>query len=172
MKRLAWTAFVAFCSSVATLLAVGALSPAPIECPPAAQAVSPVPPASGGAALPAPPAVQPALAPHAKDGGGLAAVPAAAEPTPAAAAPAPLPDLTLAEVARHATASDCWMAIRGKVYDITAYIPEHPTSPRVVTRWCGKEATRAYETKGGRGEEHSEDADADLRKYLIGQLKN
>lgn len=73
------------------------------------------------------------------------------------------------ELARHNTAADCWMAIEGKVYDFTNYIPKHPTPPGVVTQWCGKEATKAFNTKGY-GRPHSPAAEAMLPGYLVGSL--
>jgi cytochrome b involved in lipid metabolism len=76
-----------------------------------------------------------------------------------------------AELAKHNTVQDCWMAIEGKVYDFTAYIPQHPTSPKVMLRWCGREATEAYRTKGY-GKPHSPAADARLPEYLVGELEN
>lgn len=30
------------------------------------------------------------------------------------------------EVARHSLPSDCWLAINGRVYDMTNFAPEHP----------------------------------------------
>jgi cytochrome b involved in lipid metabolism len=77
--------------------------------------------------------------------------------------------VTLAELAEHATPDDCWMAIRGRVYDFSAYIPQHPTPPAVMTAWCGKEATEPYDTKGY-GRPHSPAADALLDHYFIGVL--
>jgi cytochrome b involved in lipid metabolism len=79
--------------------------------------------------------------------------------------------VTLAELARHATPNDCWMAIGGKVYDVTAYLPEHPSPPEIVLPWCGKESTEAYETKG-KARPHTSRADQLLEKYWIGRLVN
>ncbi len=56
---------------------------------------------------------------------------AAAAPAPAAAAPAaPAADrnkiFTLAEVAKHNTATDCWVVVNGVVLDVTTFLPgEH-----------------------------------------------
>jgi len=75
--------------------------------------------------------------------------------------------ITAAELAEHATEDDCWMAIRGNVYDVTEYIPLHPTPAEVMVEWCGKEATEAYETKGY-GSPHSDSADEMLEEYLVG----
>jgi Cytochrome b5-like Heme/Steroid binding domain len=95
----------------------------------------------------------------------------AARSLPAApsATSAPSGHFTLAEVGRHRTAGDCWLVIDGGVYDVTAYLPEHPSRPEVVTAWCGREATEAYQTKT-RGRAHSREADALLQTQRIGQL--
>ena len=78
---------------------------------------------------------------------------------------------TLAEVARHATPNDCWMAIGGVVYDLSAYLPQHPSDPALVLPWCGKEATEAYRTKT-KGRPHSPYADQLLPKYRIGTVSD
>lgn len=77
--------------------------------------------------------------------------------------------VTLAEVARHAEAGDCWMAIDQMVYDFTAYLPQHPAAPALMTAWCGKEASEAYRTKT-KGRPHSPYADQLLPTYRIGRL--
>lgn len=74
-----------------------------------------------------------------------------------------------AELARHHEPQDCWMAIRGDVYDVSAYLPEHPSRLEITVPWCGKEATTAYETKT-KGRPHSAYADELLARYRIGPL--
>jgi cytochrome b involved in lipid metabolism len=76
---------------------------------------------------------------------------------------------TLEQVALHASADDCWVAIEGKVYDLTSYIPHHPTPASVIETWCGREATEGMRTKGY-GRDHSAQAWAQLDRYLLGQL--
>ena len=61
------------------------------------------------------------------------------------------------------------MAIRGGVYDLSAYLPEHPSRPELVLPWCGKEATEAYNTKT-KGRPHSPYSDELLNKYRIGKF--
>lgn len=73
------------------------------------------------------------------------------------------------ELARHDRATDCWMAIEGGVYDLTAYIPVHPAPPDALVAWCGKEATGAFATKGY-GSPHSAGARAMLPRYRVGRL--
>ncbi|WP_265944869.1 cytochrome b5 domain-containing protein [Dechloromonas sp. A34] len=74
-----------------------------------------------------------------------------------------------ADLTKHASAENCWMAIRGGVYDLSAYLPDHPSRPEVVLPWCGREATEAYNTKT-KGRPHAPYADELLAKYKIGKL--
>lgn len=80
-----------------------------------------------------------------------------------------VPVFTLAQVAEHAAEDDCWMAIEGKVYDITSYVPQHPAPRSVITPWCGRDATEGMRTKGY-GRDHSPAGWALLEQYLIGEL--
>lgn len=90
-------------------------------------------------------------------------------PRPGAEVVAADKSYNLAEVARHAGKNDCWMAIGKDVYDLTAYLPQHPSDPAVVLPWCGRDATEAYRTKT-KGRPHSPYADQLLPKYRIGTL--
>jgi cytochrome b involved in lipid metabolism len=82
-----------------------------------------------------------------------------------------LPTYTLEDIAAHASEDSCWMAIEGKVYDVTDHIPTHPAPPEIIVPWCGREATEGMQTKGY-GEEHSEVAWDMLEDYLIGTLSD
>lgn len=79
--------------------------------------------------------------------------------------------VTVDELALHDSADDCWKAIDGVVYDLTDYLPLHPTPLVVMTQWCGKESTEAYHTKGY-GRPHSPAADALLPQYRVGVLED
>ena len=57
------------------------------------------------------------------------------------------------------------MAIHGKVLDITTYLPDHPSRPEVIERWCGKEASEAYDTKT-KGRRHSQEADRQFENHI------
>ena len=78
-----------------------------------------------------------------------------------------LPEIDAATLAEHASLDSCWMAIEGKVYDFTNYVPQHPTPPFVMEPWCGREATEGMRTKGY-GRDHSPAAWAMMEPYLIG----
>lgn len=72
---------------------------------------------------------------------------------------------TLEEVATHNKESDMWLIYNGDVYDVTAYLPEHPGGIDIIADHGGSEATSAFDTIG-----HSDSARATLKKYLIGTL--
>ncbi len=76
------------------------------------------------------------------------------------------PAFALEEVAAHDTAADCWMAIDDGVYDLTDYLPQHPTR---IEAHCGTEASEGMRTKGV-GRPHSDRAWQQLGSYRIGSL--
>jgi cytochrome b involved in lipid metabolism len=76
---------------------------------------------------------------------------------------------TMSDVAMHASASDCWMAINGKVYNVTNFIGQHPGGSVIVTG-CGKDATQLFATQGNTGGDHSSQADQQLAQFEIGVL--
>ncbi|KAI8800849.1 FMN-dependent dehydrogenase-domain-containing protein [Cladochytrium replicatum] len=49
------------------------------------------------------------------------------------------------ELAKHATQADCWVAIHGTVYDLTAFLKEHPGGAKVILREAGKDGTKAFD---------------------------
>ncbi|MDP2827608.1 MAG: cytochrome b5 domain-containing protein [Sulfuricellaceae bacterium] len=73
-----------------------------------------------------------------------------------------------AEIPSHNREDDCWIAIEGHVYDITPYLPDHPTEPEIIQPWCGKEATQAWLTKN-KARPHSPRASQLLEKYRAGK---
>jgi cytochrome b involved in lipid metabolism len=80
-----------------------------------------------------------------------------------------LDPVTLEELAAHDGAESCWKAIDGRVYDITDYLPHHPTPEAVILEWCGKEASEAWHNKRP-GVPHSPRAEGMLEEYLVGRL--
>ncbi|HMW55830.1 MAG: cytochrome b5 domain-containing protein [Candidatus Accumulibacter phosphatis] len=90
-------------------------------------------------------------------------------PTGQASAQAREKIISPADLAKHTSPENCWMAIRGAVYDLSTYLPEHPSRPDIVLPWCGKEASEAYNTKM-KGRPHSPYADELLAKYRIGSF--
>lgn len=78
-------------------------------------------------------------------------------------------ELTQTSVSKHISSSDCWLIIKDKVYDVSTYINSHPGGSEAITSYCGKDATIAFETKGGSGS-HSSNAYSILDGYYIGDL--
>jgi len=53
--------------------------------------------------------------------------------------------VTLAEVAKHNTASDCWIIIEGKAYDVTSWVSKHPGGQDIILAYGGMDATDVYD---------------------------
>lgn len=79
---------------------------------------------------------------------------------------------TLEEVATHASANDCWMAIDGAVYDVTAFIQDgtHPGGMQIVDG-CGKDASSMFAREHRGNSSSPGPAQAMLPEYRIGTLK-
>jgi cytochrome b involved in lipid metabolism len=87
-------------------------------------------------------------------------------PTPAEQATADTNTYTLAQVAEHATAENCWLAIDGKVLNVSAFVGNHPGGD-VIVQGCGKDATEMF-TKV---RQHSKTSvQAMKEKFIIGTL--
>ncbi|CAJ1958790.1 unnamed protein product [Cylindrotheca closterium] len=55
-----------------------------------------------------------------------------------------LPVITEAELSRHNTANDSWVAIHGHVYDLTSFLPEHPGGIDSVASLSGMDGTDVF----------------------------
>lgn len=71
---------------------------------------------------------------------------------------------TLAEIAKHNKKTDAWIAINGKVADITKWIPLHPGG-NIIMKGVGKDATKLFISFN-----HDDYAKKMLKKYQIGIL--
>ena len=70
------------------------------------------------------------------------------------------------EVKLHNTFGDCWLIIRGKVYDVSQYMERHPGGvDLLMNNSSGKDATEAYDDA-----DHTKRAKETLEKYYIGDL--
>ncbi|EPS71800.1 hypothetical protein M569_02962, partial [Genlisea aurea] len=69
------------------------------------------------------------------------------------------------EIAKHKTSKDCWLIINGKVYDVTAFMEDHPGGDEVLLAATGKDATTDFEDVG-----HSDGARETMAKYYIGEV--
>ena len=73
---------------------------------------------------------------------------------------------TLAQVQQHNTASDCWAAINGGVYNLTDWISQHPGGPERITPLCGTDASAAFNGQHS-GQSKPEST---LTQFYIGEL--
>lgn len=91
-------------------------------------------------------------------------------PTPAVTV-APNTTYTLAQVAEHATPTDCWLALSGKVYNVTNFIAtnQHPGGAAILAG-CGKDATTMFKNRPD-GDDHSPEAYELVKNFYIGDLQ-
>jgi len=82
----------------------------------------------------------------------------------------PIQTVSSDELKKHNSASDCWLAIEGKVYDVTSFITSHPGGI-AITLGCGKDATTLFRLRPN-GTSHSQRAEQMLPKFYVGDLLN
>ena len=94
---------------------------------------------------------------------GAAPTPTVAPSPSASATPA---GYTMEQVKANNTATKCWSAIDGKVYDLTNWISSHPGGAGAITSLCGTDGTASFKGQhGGSGQPQSR-----LSGYLLGPL--
>merc|ERR1719506_2148183 len=52
--------------------------------------------------------------------------------------------MTMAEVAKHTTKTDCWVVVAGQVLDVTKFLGEHPGGELAILTFGGKDATEEF----------------------------
>lgn len=75
---------------------------------------------------------------------------------------------TLADVAKHNNPADCWLAVDGNVFDVTAYIKAglHPGGETIL-KGCGLDASEMF----AQVKKHGDKARGMLDSYFIGKLQ-
>jgi succinate dehydrogenase/fumarate reductase flavoprotein subunit len=53
--------------------------------------------------------------------------------------------VTRAELAKHASETDCWVALYGEVYDFTDFLEDHPAGAEAITRFAGTDGTKGFD---------------------------
>ncbi len=74
---------------------------------------------------------------------------------------------SVADVAKHNTSEDCWIIIKGRVYDVTNFLDDHPGGPSVLADAAGKDVTEEFERVG-----HPESVQKTMNKYHIGLIES
>jgi L-lactate dehydrogenase (cytochrome) len=52
--------------------------------------------------------------------------------------------VSIEEISKHNSPSDCWVVIDDQVWDMTEFAPSHPGGPGIIYRYAGRDATQAY----------------------------
>ncbi|CAE7209440.1 osm1 [Symbiodinium sp. CCMP2456] len=52
--------------------------------------------------------------------------------------------ISLADVAKHNTKTDCWVVVDGQVLDVTSFLSEHPGGELAILTFAGKDATEEF----------------------------
>jgi len=90
-----------------------------------------------------------------------------ASPKPSAtASSSAAKSFTMDQVRANNTASKCWVAIKGNVYDLTKWIDSHPGGASAIRMLCGTDGTSSFTGKHG-GESRPQRS---LDAYLLGPL--
>jgi cytochrome b involved in lipid metabolism len=86
--------------------------------------------------------------------------------------PAPTPMTTtgsgyaMADVQKHNSATTCWSAVNGTVYDLTSWVNAHPGGKAAILMICGKDGSALFNAQhGGSGKVANI-----LAKFKIGAL--
>ncbi|BEI81640.1 hypothetical protein CcaverHIS002_0208000 [Cutaneotrichosporon cavernicola] len=72
---------------------------------------------------------------------------------------------TYADLEEHKSRNSLWLTIHKKVYDVTAFLDEHPGGDEVLLEEAGRDGTEAFEDVG-----HSDEARDMLLKMYLGNL--
>ncbi|CAN5155505.1 hypothetical protein BH09PAT2_BH09PAT2_04110 [soil metagenome] len=79
---------------------------------------------------------------------------------------------SLETVAAHSQGTDCWIAIEGKVYNVTQYIADkkHPGGDYILLG-CGKDATTLFNNRPENEGPHPAEVKELLKQFYIGDLQ-
>ena len=72
---------------------------------------------------------------------------------------------TKSDIAIHNKESDCWTYVDLKVYDLTAWLPQHPGGGAIVLGMCGTDGAVIFR------DHHHAEQDSAISLYYLGDLK-
>lgn len=75
---------------------------------------------------------------------------------------------TLEDLAQHKSHQSCWVTFKGKVYDVTAFVSDHPGGDNLILENAGTDVENTM--KDTDSHDHSESAYEMLEEYVIGRL--
>ncbi|KAJ7857257.1 hypothetical protein B0H14DRAFT_2578407 [Mycena olivaceomarginata] len=77
---------------------------------------------------------------------------------------------TAEDVSAHKSQSNCWLSHRGKVYNVSKFVNDHPGGDDIILKYAGKDVSGVMAGKEGESHEHSDSAYDMLDEYQIGRL--
>lgn len=93
------------------------------------------------------------------------------ESTSSATQPSEPSAYSMEDVQAHNLETDCWMAIEGKVYNVTDFVGKHPGGKAIING-CGKDATVLFNERPTNDKgPHPANARTILEGFYIGNLK-
>lgn len=80
--------------------------------------------------------------------------------------------IPISEVQSHNTATNCWIIINNKVYDVTKFIKDHDTkcSKMKLSDFCGKDASAIWLEKENSGHAHKHRSVLKFESSQIGNV--
>ena len=77
---------------------------------------------------------------------------------------------TTEDVGNHKTSSSCWVTRGGRVYDVTAFLPDHPGGDDFILKYAGQDIEETM--KSPEEHDHSDSAYDMMEEYVVGRLGN
>ena len=75
---------------------------------------------------------------------------------------------TAEDVAEHCTYASCWISHRGRVYDVTKFLNDHPGGDDLILGYAGKDIGEVMRDPAEH--EHSDSAFEMLEEFVIGRV--
>lgn len=75
---------------------------------------------------------------------------------------------TTEDVAMHNSPASCWVSRKGKVYDVTSFVSDHPGGDDLILGYAGKDVEEIMQDSSEHS--HSDSAYEMLESYVIGRL--
>lgn len=75
---------------------------------------------------------------------------------------------TLEDLATHKCAQSCWVTLKGKVYNVTSFVSDHPGGDDLILNNADTDVESIMKDKDSH--DHSESAYEMLEEYVIGRL--
>lgn len=72
------------------------------------------------------------------------------------------------DVSSHASSASCWMSYKGKVFDVTRFLADHPGGDDIMLKYAGQDVEKIMKDEAEH--DHSDSAYEIMDEYFIGRL--